>query len=296
MSEQPNVNGGIIGGSGTWEARFPEDFPELGLEVVGYIEEQDTPFGLSAPFKMLRYKQYKILCVGMHGCFPNEKEAIHPHNAAMQVAWVFKQAGVPWVLTGGSVGGIQSLNGSDLPPWSVLIPDDFAMWPNPVIVPEGRVPRPTKSIFYRLAKPFCPVMGTVLYQNAKKNDLFATVELGGVYVCTPWGRFETAAEIAAMKHYGWNVVGQTVGHEAIALRGVGIPVASLNIVSNFAESGERWIGSTSGEMAQFYCDCPSEVAGVIAATVRQILDEAIMPSSLDSYELSGLEKFPVPNA
>ncbi len=296
MPTLPKVDGGIIGSSDTWGTRFPEDYPDIELEVVDEVPECDTPFGRSAPFKLLRYKNHRILYIGMHGCFPNDTEVIHPYLASKQVAWVFKKAQVPWVITGGSVGGIQSSQGNDLPPWSVLVPNDFVMWPNVVIVPQERVPRPPRSVFYRLTHPFCPILSAMLVEESRKEEQFLAIESHGVYVCTPWGRFESASEIRAMRDLGWNVVGQTVGHEAIAFREVGIPVASLNIVSNYAEEGNRWIGDSTNAMSEFYKSCPPYMARVIANTVKRIFDEDIKPSSLEPYVLTGLEMFPVPGA
>ena len=73
----PQVNAGIIGGSTTWSAKFPEDFPELGIKVTDHLDEIETPFGLSAPSKLLVSGDKRILYFGMHGCFPNTGEVIH---------------------------------------------------------------------------------------------------------------------------------------------------------------------------------------------------------------------------
>lgn len=295
----PKVDAGIIGGSGTWGTKFPEDFPELGLVVTDYLPELETPYGNSAPFKVITYKGHKILYVGMHGCYPSESEMILPPWAAKQVAWIFHQTGAKWILTGGSVGGIQTSTGASLPPWSIVIPNDFLMWQPPVMPTNhgGRTPRTPRSIFYRIAGAFCPILSEQLYKaTAKQADKLQVIQQGGVYTCTPWGRFETPVEIQTMKQLGLTVVGQTVGWEAIAAREEGISIASLNIVSNFAEENNRWSGNTPNGMAEFYWQCPPIVAKIITDTVKGIFDEGIKPSSLEPYILTGLENFPVPGA
>ena len=162
MQRVPQASLGIVGGSTTWGARFPEGF-DLGLPVVKYLGEFSTPFGMSAPFKLIEYKDAVILYVGMHGCFPNESEMIHPYFASKQLAWVFKQAGVSAILGGGSVGGIQTSAGERLPRWSVVIPNDFVMTPNIVLVPQGRIPLDNhNSPFYRMARPFDSALSRVL--------------------------------------------------------------------------------------------------------------------------------------
>lgn len=295
----PPVEAGIIGGSGTWGAKFPEDFPNLGLEVCEYLSGQSTPHGDSAPLKILKYKNHRIIYVGMHGCYPNKEESILPPWASRQIAWLFREAGAKWILTGGSVGGIQATRGANLPPWSIVIPDDFLMWQPPVIPVNhgGRVKRPSRSVFYRVAGAFCPTLSEELYKaTAKQAGKLQIIQKGGVYTCTPWGRFETPAEIATMKKLGLTVVGQTVGWEAIAARKEQIPIASLNIVSNFAEENNRWCNESPRGMAEFYQECPPVVAEIIADTVKAVFDEEINPSSLDPYRLTGLEMFPVPGA
>lgn len=60
----------------------------------------------------------------------------------------------------------------------------------------------------------------------------------GTYVCTEGPRLETAAEIAA---YGWGgaaVVGMTLSPEVWLAAELGIPYASLCIITNMATG--RW--------------------------------------------------------
>ncbi len=291
-----SAKAGIIGNSNFWSIDWPEDFPNSGIKVIQEIDPICTPFGESAPLKLVEYQGHPLLYVGMHGCYPNDHEMILPPWAAQQLAWIFKQAGVKWVLTGGSVGGIQTKNSDDLPPGSVIIPDDIFMWQPPVITqpdPGGRVPLPNRSIFYRMAQPFCPVLSQVLHQMALNHQSeLGTIQLGGTYTCTPWGRFETAAEIAAMKQLGLSVVGQTVGWEALALRD--IPIGAIDTISNFAESTVRWCGETSSDMAEYYWNCAQIMGTILNEAIAYIFDNQIVPSSPAKFALTGLEQFPVP--
>jgi 5'-methylthioadenosine phosphorylase len=56
----------------------------------------------------------------------------------------------------------------------------------------------------------------------------------GVYVCVNGPRYETPAEIEAMRRLGGQLVGMTAGTEAIAMREAGVKYACLAIVTNFA--------------------------------------------------------------
>jgi purine nucleoside phosphorylase len=295
MSQFPYAVGGIIGGSGTWGARFPED---LGTDftVVEYLAPFETPHGMTAPFKLLEIQGARILYVGMHGMYPNPREIIPPWIAAKQIAWVFSQYGVEWAITGGSVGGIQDLAGNPLSPWSIVVPDDFRMEEIPLPTAD-RVARSGKSEFYRLGQPFCPSLSNKLVRAARAESQEQVLE-EGIYACTPLGRFETSAEVQGLKQFGAHIVGQTVGHEAVEMVNHSIHLGSLNIVSNYAENGGIWVDPQDepNSMAEFYRSCPPLVGRIINVAVRTILDEGVRDCGCDKYVLTGLESFPVEGA
>ena len=72
-----------------------------------------------------------------------------------------------------------------------------------------------------------------LYEAARQEPKFPDVFDTGIYVCTPWGRFETAKEIQICAHMGAHVGGHTLGHEVPVFRKAGIRLASVGIVSKF---------------------------------------------------------------
>ena len=109
----PSAKYALIGGSGTWGARFPEDIELADVELVQvYRDGFETPYGQSAPFKLLRIGGQPVWRVAMHGMFMDRISSeggaplIAPWIAAKQVAHVLEQAGVQWALVEGSVGGI----------------------------------------------------------------------------------------------------------------------------------------------------------------------------------------------
>lgn len=61
---------------------------------------------------------------------------------------------------------------------------------------------------------------------------------GAVYVCSDGPRYESPAEIHALRTLGGDVVGMTAGTEAILLREAGVPYACLAVVTNFASGLE----------------------------------------------------------
>jgi 5'-methylthioadenosine phosphorylase len=291
----PSATIGSIGGSGTWGARFPEDvLPDV--RVLEYVGPIATPFGMSSSFKLLEVAGERVLRCAMHGWHRDSETGtlVPTWTCSLQVAWVFQQAGVRWALVDGSVGGIQSPlePGAPLPPWSVVITDDFIQYWLPPTV--GSLPDPRQP-FPRLREPFCAGLRQQLVEAAARQERFRVFE-GGTYVCTPTGRFETPAEIRMMAGWGGHVVGQTLGHEAPLMRQAGIHLGSLNIVSNYAEGNAEWIGAQPEAMAQFYNECPAPVAATLLDAMTSAIENGIGECRCDMYRLPGMSAFPVDGA
>lgn len=299
MSENniPQTPYALIGGSGTWGARFPEDLDLPDVELVEYLPRQETPYGLSAPFKLLRIRDQLVLRVAMHGCYPNpdRSEMIPPQVSSKQVAWVLNQAGVKIALVEASVGGVQDREGNELPVNSAVVLDSFIAYCE--IDTDLRLSE-NHAEYYRLGRPFCRALSEKLYTIALNSNKFATVLNRGVYAMTPIGRFETAAEINRIRRDHNNVVGQTIAHEAVQLKKAGIHFAALTITSNIAESGfpHHWIGGTESAMAEFYQNCPFYVAPVMVQALASVIDLGLPVCDCDEFALTGLSQFPVSGA
>ena len=291
----PRARIGSIGGSGTWGARFPEDFTRPEITLLEYVAPIATPHGVSCPLKLLQVGGERVLRVPMHGWHRDESgEPVPTWTCALQVAWIFQEAGVDWALVDGSVGGIQQpdLPGSPLAPWSVVITDDFIQhW----VPPSSARLVVRERLFSRLREPFCAGLRRHLVTAASRQDRF-TVFDRGVYVCTPLGRFETAAEIRMMAGWGAHIVGQTLGHEAPLMRQLGIHFASLNIVSNYAEGNAAWVGESPDAMADFYRTCPAPVGNALIDAMLSAIATGRGECHCADFRLPGLGTFPVDGA
>jgi 5'-methylthioadenosine phosphorylase len=289
----PQAQIGSIGGSGTWGARFPEDLKRDDVTVVKYVDPLDTPYGVSSALKLLDVNGERVLRAAMHGWHRDESGAPVPTwTCALQVAWIFQEAGVEWALVDGSVGGIQRPdNGGPLPPWSVVITDDIIQhWlpPNP-----GRLAGGAGGL--RMRDPFCAGLRRHLFAAASCQPQFSVYDRG-VYVCTPVGRFESSAEIRMMAGWGGHTVGQTLGHEAPLMRQLGLHFGSLNIVSNFAEGNAEWIGEDEGAMERFYRECPYPVGNALVDAMLGVMRDGIGECQCADYRVPGLTGFPVDGA
>ena len=291
----PRARIGSIGGSGTWGARFPEDLGRTDVRVLEYVSPAETPYGPSSSMKLLEIGGERVLRFPMHGWHRDDAGGWVPTwTCSLQVAWILEQAGVEWALVDGSVGGIQApdSSGAPLPPWSVVITDDFIQYWLP--------PSPARigvrgSGGLRMRDPFCASLRQHLLRSARNQPEFMVYD-GGIYVCTPTGRFETSAEIRMMAGWGGHIVGQTLGHEAPLMRQLGLHFASLNIVSNFAEGSDAWIGEHAGAMEEFYRACPIPVGNALIDAVLSAIAEGIGACHCLDYKLTGLGVFPVDGA
>jgi 5'-methylthioadenosine phosphorylase len=293
----PQTEYALIGGSGTWGARFPEDLDLPNVKLVEVYDGFDTPFGRTIAFKLLEIAGALVWRVAMHGIHFNAERAASapPWVATKQVGWVLQQAGVQRALVEGSVGGIQDPNepGAPLPPWSVVITSDFTLGfrpgdDQPFVTGRKQTPR--------LRHPFCDDLRGALLRAAQAEPKFAVVRDHGVYVTSQPGRFETAAEIRGFALLGGHLVGHTLGHEALLLRRLGIHLGSLNIVSNHAEGIADWSGAASGSMADFYFECPRYVGPVMVAALTELIQRGPEPCRCPEYQLAGLANFPVDGA
>ena len=295
----PHARYGLIGGSGTWSMRFPEGLERDDVELVEvFAAGFDTPYGRSIPFKLLKVAGEPVLRVSMHGVRYGEMgiRVEPPWVAAKQVASVFREAGVRWGLVEGSVGGIQSpaRAGEPLPPWSVVITDDFLMLWRP---PDQSPFITSRAKVARFREPFCAALRRALFEAASNEPRFAAVYEHGVYACTQMGRFETPAEIRAFAGMGAHTVGMTLGHEAPLMRVLGIHYASLNIVSNYAEGTDTgWVGDDAGGMRRFYAECAPVVGDVMLNALGKVIREGPGACNCDSYTLDRLNTLPVPGA
>ena len=299
MTTIPSASYALIGGSGTWGARFPEDLDLPNVELTDYFEGFDTPYGRTAPFKLLRIAGQPVWRTAMHGMWDHGggqgSRPRTPWLAAKQVGWVLEQAGVQWAMVEASVGGIQRPDkpGEPLPPWSITISSDYMMFFRPE---EDQPFFGGRKRSARLKDPFCPIMSKLLSDAARKEPKFVGVYDNAIYVCTAWGRFETAKEIQVYAEMGAHVVGHTLAHELPVFRKAGVRLASVGIISNHAEGKEEWVGDNPDAMADFYFSCPHYLGPVMANAMQELIESGATPPEEDDTILQGLGQFPVEGA
>ncbi|MFA6173774.1 MAG: purine-nucleoside phosphorylase [Kiritimatiellales bacterium] len=135
--------------------------------------------------------------------------------------WLLKQFGAQTVLLTNASGGIRE----DLRPGTLLAIEDH-------INLLGGSP---------LTGPHNPAFGerfpdqTAVYDHDLRQTLIASgADASGVYVATAGPSFETPAEIRAFRALGADVVGMSTVPEAIFANALGLKVAGLSCVCNWA--------------------------------------------------------------
>ncbi len=213
---------GLITGSGLY------DLPGL---VDRTVEEVHTPYGPPVRLTSGRLGSLEVCFLPRHGS--DHSVAPHAINYRANIA-ALHQAGARAVVATAVVGSIE-------PAWGE---GTMAVLSDVINFTSGRI----ETFFDGSAPAPIPVASPVVHTDMsdpydpdlRQAMLTAAAELGihvepeAVYCCTNGPRFETKAEISMMGRLGGQVVGMT-GYPEVALAvEVGLPYASVALVSNHA--------------------------------------------------------------
>ena len=210
----------IIGGSGFY------DFLPAPKEVA-----IKTPFD-KIPVQILEQivDRRSVFFLPRHG----GKHSIPPHKINYKAnIFALHKLGVRRVLSTNAVG---SLNES-MKPGDYVILDDFIDFAFPITFFEDGFEVSFNSgktlsgvIHLDMSEPYCPEIRNSILKTIKNKNIHPT----GSYARTMGPRFETKAEILALKQWGAHVVGMTNPSEAILCRELGICYATIAVVTNYA--------------------------------------------------------------
>ncbi|MDD1716148.1 MAG: MTAP family purine nucleoside phosphorylase [Methanolinea sp.] len=185
---------GIIGGTSLLFSRLPD----LEQQVV------HTPYGhcevLAGEIALLLRHQHET---------PPHRINHRAHLSALALL------GVDRLVLFGSAGSLRK----EIPPGSLMIPTDYYS--------TGTVP----SIHEHAIRHVLPGFSGDL--NRKLASLVPEARFGGVYVQTRGPRLETVAEVRSFAGVG-DIVGMTVASEATLAVELGISIAALCTVDNYA--------------------------------------------------------------
>ncbi|MEM4699521.1 MAG: MTAP family purine nucleoside phosphorylase [Candidatus Nezhaarchaeales archaeon] len=232
---------GLIVGSGVEE-----------LARRGRVVKVPTRFG-SVEASLTEMGGVEAAVLPRHGL----AHAIPPHRVNYRaVISALKELGATRVLATGAVGSLRE----HIRPGMAVVVNDFIdlTKSRPSSLYEG-----PRVVHADMTEPFCPELRAALLEASRRAGL--EVLDGGTYACTEGPRFETPAEIRAIRILGGDVVGMTVATEAALAREAGLCYAALCLVTNMAAGIQGMV--TAEEVA--------EVMGKVRDKVLKSLEEAV---------------------
>lgn len=262
----PAADWAVIGGSGTQGCSFPED-ARSGTDIMDSGLKFDTPFGISPEFTLFRTAAgRRCLSVRLHGW----RQGVNRGQASRQIFSVLQSAGVGQIISEAGVGSLNVL----LDPRDIVIPDDY------VDLTTDRGTEPVAGGHLLIMRdPVCDRVSSALAKAAAAHST-GRVFARGTCVVTEGPRFESRAEIEAVRHLG-DIVGQSMCPEVWLARDIGACYAALYLVVNYGE----------GIVADWDHDLFSEIFREDAVTqARIVLDAIDATSDSSSCGCGGLRK------
>lgn len=211
----------IIGGTAAYH---------LNVEMFARVAETrhlSTPWGDAPPVRRLVTPEgMEVWFTSRHGEGKLQRSAAFVNHRAL--IWAARELHADGILTWNGVGGINPL----LRVGDLVVPDDLLDWTRARTARFGRVPTLPWS------GPLWPQGRQALIEAAQAAGEVRVFD-GGTYLVTEGPRLETVAEIEAATLAGADVVGMTLAPEVWLAAELGIPFASLCVVTNRA-TGTTW--------------------------------------------------------
>ena len=201
----------------------------------GLVEEEgeftvETKAGTSPPIYKMRYKGVPFYYIRMYGAesrIAGEREGLHHVKTWLALY----KLGVTHVIGGASSGGIRTDYDYD----DLVVIDDFMEMevnrPQNILHYSG-IERP--GIFANYAQPFSPSLRTLIIDEAHKvpGDYAGRLYTSATFVQHNPERFETAAEIRAMRILGADLTSENIATCAVYARQLGTRFAALCSIAN----------------------------------------------------------------
>lgn len=187
----------------------------------GKSENVVTPYGDHSPILIVNVNGLEIAFLSRHGL----EHSIPPSSINYRAnLWALRKLGVERIVATNAVGSLKHY----------IKPGDMAILTDFIDLTHSRQRTFYDKITYHtdFSVPYCPEVRESLMSACK--DLGRHVRRRCVYVCMEGPRFETPAEISALRKLGGDVVGMTGVPEVVLARELGMCYASICLVTNMA--------------------------------------------------------------
>lgn len=201
----------IIGGTGVYD---------LGAEARS--EMIATPYG-DALVTHTSFCGRDVVFLARHGA----GHAVPPHRINYRAnIWALHALGIREVVATQAVGSVNTA----MAPGDFVVISQFLDWTKcrPITFFDGD---DGHVVHVDVTQPYCPRLARRL--TAAGAFLGTQLHGAGVYACTEGPRFETSAEIVALRILGADLVGMTNVPEVVLAREAGLCYAAVCIVCNW---------------------------------------------------------------
>ncbi|MDQ2985898.1 MAG: MTAP family purine nucleoside phosphorylase [Armatimonadota bacterium] len=220
-----------------------------GTGIGDLLQEGGEPVEAATQFGVLRAVRRRdgLLVVARHGI----GHKVPPHKVPYKtMAAGLIAFGVDTCLSSAAVGSLDP----DIGPGELVAVSDFIDFTGRNITMFEQGVHHTD---------FSPGVSTRLVEQMKA----AGVEHTGIYACTNGPRYETPAEVRALRILGADLVGMTVASEATVMHEMGIEYGCLAIVTNFA-AGIATIELSHEDVVSEVSKASARAVEVLLATCR----------------------------
>ncbi|MFA4015756.1 MAG: hypothetical protein RUDDFDWM_000849 [Candidatus Fervidibacterota bacterium] len=205
------------------------------------------------------------------------RHEVPPHmiNYKANIA-ALKRVCVDGIIATAAVGALHD----NLKIGDILIPDQLIDWTRqrPLTFFEHDS---SALVHVDMTQPYCERLRKLLLTASVKAKVKAVD--GGCYVCTDGPRYETAAEVKALKLLGGDVVGMTVATEATLAREACTCYTALCVVTNYA-AGVGGAHPSHSEVAEVMKQASNNLSLLISTAVDlYVVEDCICKHSLDEY-------------
>jgi 5'-methylthioadenosine phosphorylase len=211
-SSLPQVEIGILGGTGLYEIEGFQDVREINV---------DTPLGKPSDAYMVGHLEgRRVAFLSRHG----RGHRLLPSDINFRAnIYGFKMLGVRKIIAVTAVGSLKE----EIRPKDIVLADQFF----------DRTRRPNTffgggiAAHVGMAKPVCEGTAGLIFTAAK--EVGVRVHRGGTYVCIEGPAFSTKAESRVYRSWNGSVIGMTGATEAKLCREAEICYASINLVTDY---------------------------------------------------------------
>ncbi|MDI6819499.1 MAG: S-methyl-5'-thioadenosine phosphorylase [Candidatus Hodarchaeaceae archaeon] len=240
----------VIGGSGVYALDLLQD---VEATVV------DTPYGRSPEVIVGKLDDRRVAFLPRHG----KGHTVPPHMVNYRAnLWALHELGVKRVLATTASGSINS----KMRPGELALLDQFVDFTKrrPATFYEGGE---RGVVHIDVTEPYCPELRSILTEAAR--ELKIKLHPRAVYACMDGPRFETAAEIRALRRLGCDLVGMTNVPECVLARELELCYAAVAVVTNFAAGISR-AKLTHAEVAELMATNIERVKRLLFSTISRI--------------------------